>query len=547
MGAEAAVSVLTNCLRTPQGSQSLRPIQAVALKEGYENNGLYLNARVGAGKTLVSGLIPTLMRNKGFRRPLVLVPASLKAKTEHEFAEMRRDWQVSTDYRLESYTALTRESNANLLTNHRPDLIICDEADALRRLKDSAAPKRLQRWREEAPQTAFFFMSGTFLKSRITDYSHLLAWALGERSPLPVDPNEIEQWSLAIDDADLSGLVTFQKHFPDSPVQSYDHAKQLYRERLRGAPGVIISDDQFTGSQLLVRAVYADPGLQEEFRLLRTKYQRPDGWDLVDEATDEPPDFAQSGSIWNVARQLALGFYYSCDPRPPEAWMQARRAWFQFVRAVLQTPGSGLDTEKQVSLACEQGAQVPEEWSTWRDLKPTFKPQVKPVWLHRQALDYARAWGEQSPGIIWVDHPAFGQRLSAETGWRYFGQGGLDPTGLMIDLAPTNRTIIASRLANQKGRNLQAWNRNLCMAAPNAARDGEQLFGRTHRDGQLQPWVSFDFWCACLEHENALRNLRLGAAHAFDTQGLSQKILATETAYSGHRPEASWAFHSRAD
>jgi hypothetical protein len=537
-----AVRVLSAALRTPQGSGVLRPIQAAALLEGYENNGVYLNAAPGDGKTLTSGLIPTLMRSKGFQRPLILVPASLLKKTEAEFAAYRKDWRVATFYRLESYTAMSLEKNAELLKTYRPDLIVCDEAHALRRLKDAAAPKRLLRWHEEAPQTACFFMSGTFLKDKITDYAHLLALALGAASPLPTDPVEIDAWSLAIDCADQQGLTAFGKYFAE-PIRSYDHAKELYRTRLRGAPGVIISDDKYGGSLLIIRAQFDDPGLEQEFHLLKTEYRRPDGWDLADASEDEPPDFAQAGSIWSVERQLALGFYYSCDPPPPKDWMLARRAWFGFVREVIAS--GACDTELQVRKACEAGAQIPEEWLNWRAIRETFVPNRKAVWLSSHAIDHAKAWGRAAPGIIWVDHLAFGQRLAAETGWRYFGQGGLDAEGKMIESAQPFAPIIASRLANQYGRNLQAWNRNLIMALPNAARDGEQLFARTHRNGQTSAHVAVDLYLACAAHEKSLHNLKAGATHSHDTQGLTQRIQGAKIGYSGQRPESSWAFYSK--
>jgi hypothetical protein len=537
-GSEQAVDVLTRCLRTPAGSQALRPIQAVALKEAFECKGLYLNARVGAGKTLVSGLIPTVMRPLGYCRPLILVPGNLVAKTRHEFEQARRDWKIAEFYRLESYTALALEKNANLLAEFRPDMIICDEANKLRRLKDSAAPKRIQRWLEEAPQTAFFAMSGTFLKNRITDYSHLLNWALRERSPLPLDVQEVENWSAAIDDADGFGLNSLSKYL--GPIESYEHAKSLYRDRVRGARGCIISDDQYTGSRLIVRSIYADPGLGAEFEQLRKKFQRPDGWDLVDQDATENPDFAAAGSVWNVARQLALGFYYTCDPPPPRDWMQARRAWFGFVREVIKT--GALDTELQVRNACAGGARPPEEYTRWQALKDTFKPSRRPVWLHDDALRYAEAWGRQGPGVIWVDHIAFGERLSELTGWRYFGEGGIDASGLMIERADPNLPCIASRGANQYGRNLQAYNRGLAMAAPNSSLEAEQMLGRKHRDGQRSAWVSYDFYLACSEHVAALVNIRAGAQHAFDTQGLSQKILNADLETIGERPRESWAF-----
>lgn len=533
-GADRAVQVLTNCLRTPQGSQSLRPIQAVALKEAYENRGLYLQARVGAGKTLVSALLPTVLAPLGYKRPLVLVPANLLQKTRHEFEAARRDWKVPDFYMLESYTALALEKNARLLYDKRPDVIICDEANKLRRLKDSAAPKRIERWLSESPQTAFFAMSGTFRKNRITDYAHLLNWALRGASPLPQDAEELENWSLAIDQADAFGLTSFCKYVGD--VTSYEHAKAVYKARLLGTPGVIVSDDSYEGSQLIVRAIYAEARLDAEFQQLRELYQRPDGWDLVDTSEEsEANDFAAAGSVWNVARQLALGFYYTCDPQPPREWMQARRAWCAFVREVIKT--GALDTEKQVRSACESGARPPDEYLRWFAIKDSFRPNRKPVWLHDAALQYAKQWGAQGPGVIWVDHTAFGEQLSAETGWAYHGEGGLDPSGRMIESASPNEVVIASRRANQYGRNLQRnWCRGLVMAAPNSGIECEQMLGRMHRDEQPSPWVTYDFYLACSEHVAALNNVKHEAAQAFDIDSPSQKMRDVEVQYVGARP-----------
>ncbi len=538
-GADEAVEVLTRCLRTPQGTQRLRPIQAVALKEAYERRGLYLRARVGAGKTLTSALLPTVLAPLGYRRPLILVPANLVKKTRHEYEELRRDWKIPEFYKLESYTALALEKNANLIAEYRPDMIICDEANKLRRLKDSAAPKRIERWLLEAPQTAFFAMSGTFLKSKITDYAHILNWALRDGSPLPPEAEAVELISNALDDADSCGLPEFCKRFGEP--RDYEHAKALYAERLRGTPGVIISDDKFDGSQLVIRALYADPQLDAEFQQLRDKFQRPDGWDLVDKDATENPDFAAAGSVWNVARQLALGFYYTADPQPPREWMAARRAWFAFVREVLKT--CALDTELQVRKACEGGARPPQEYTRWQELKDTFKPNRKPVWLRDDALRYAEAWGRQGAGVIWCDHTAFGERLSELTGWRYYGEGGLDSSGRMIEQAPEGSVAICSRQANQYGRNLQyKWNRSLVMAAPNSNLEAEQMLGRMHRDGQRSPHVVYDFYLACSEHIAALNNIQADAQHAFDIGEGFQKVLDAHIQHVGQRPLNRYAF-----
>lgn len=542
-GADRAVNILTDCLRTPAGVQRLRPIQAVALKEAYECRGLYLQARVGAGKTLVSGLLPTVMRPLGYQRPLILVPANLLKKTRHEFEIARRDWKMPDFYRLESYNALALEKNANLISDFRPDMIICDEANKLRRLRDSAAPKRVARWLTEAPQTAFFAMSGTFRKNKITDYSHLMAWALRGGAPLPIIEGALLEdaltaWSTVLDDGDPGGLSVFEKTF--GRCDDVSQARALYCARRNGTPGVITSDDAYDGSELHIRAVYAEPDLEEEFHTLRTKYQRPDGWDLVDHDASENPDFAAAGSVWNVARQLALGFYYTCDPPPPREWMQARRAWFSFVREVIKT--GALDTELQVRNACAAGARPPDEYTRWQELKPTFTPSRRPVWLHDRAIAYARAWGAQGPGVIWTDYSAFGERLSEETGWAFHGEGGLDARGRMIERADPSEVVIASRTANQYGRNLQGWHRGLVTSWPNAGLETEQMLGRKHRDGQLSPWVAYDAYLACSEHVAALHNSRHEAQGTLETEGQTQKILSATHTIVGRRPANAAAF-----
>ena len=177
------------------------------------------------------------------------------------------------------------------------------------------------------------------------------------------------------------------------------------------------------------------------------------------------------------------------------------------------------------------------EWEAWKAIKDTFTPSSRPVWLSTHALDAARNWGRQAPGIIWVDHLAFGERLAAETGWAFFGQRGLDAAGRSIEDADGRSTVIASRLANQQGRNLQrAFSRNLIMAMPNAALDVEQLLGRTHRFGQLQSKVHVDVYACCLEHERGVQKCLSGATGTTRRWGMSQKILNLDCQFVGDVP-----------
>lgn len=557
---------LNALLRAPGGSQQLHDIQAVTLLEAWESGtGVNCYARVGAGKSHVIGLLPTLMARHphSFSRPLIVVPGSLREKTEAEFAQSRQHWRIANQYWLESYTALAQESKADILEERQPDMLLFDEPDGLRRV--NATSRRIGRYvqaRREAwacpthrqPQkegdrcttcggalvkglpTFCGFFHATPYRDAITDFSHMVNWALGERSPFPLDPLEVQQWSLWLDQEDPSGRPAFAKYFSavtdggalgDGGVEASEDA---FRERITSTPGIILSDDSFTDAELTVDVHIVDPGLDREFQMLRELWQRPDGWDLAQVQGDDDPDEVNSWSIWGVARQLALGFFYQADPTPPKAWMAARKAWVSYVRAIIDAPGSRYDTEKQVRSACERAAErggrkVPE-WAAWIETKDSFRPGRRPVWISTHAIDAAKAWGAQGPGVIWTDLTAFGERLSQETGWTYYGQRGLDAAGRSIEQASGDRTIIASTRANQRGRNLQyAFWRNLNVSVQNAAADVEQWLGRTHRFGQTNGKVHADIYCACSEHWKALdTKLPKGAHKAERLLALTQKL-----------------------
>lgn len=565
--AAEAIPALTAALRQPNGTQQLHDIQAVALLELWECGGAFVNARVGAGKSLVSGLAPTLMAHKGFTRPLLVIPASLREKTDVEFREARVHWKVAHQYKVESYTALAQVKHADMLDEYLPDLLIFDEPDALRRLTQSAVAKRVKRYvlgrRQQGLPVCCLFLTGTPDRDAITDYAHLAHWALGDRAPFPVagadlEWQELASWSAWLDKGEHSERGAFEKYFnpngPASPppgeepaaIGSADRACDQYRERLISTPGIIISDDTFTGAELEVNVYFANAGLEKEFEMLRTLWIRPDGWDLLNEkASDAAADEIDTFSIWGVARQLACGFYYAPDPEPPKEWLAARKAYARYVRDLIDAPNSRYDTEKQVRNACEKAeanGHAVCEHTRWRDIKDSFKPGKRPVWLSDHAIDACAYWGAQSPGLVWVDHIAFGHRLAQKTGWAFFGQSGLDASGRNIEAERGDRTVIVSRLANQRGRNLQyAFSRSLITAMPNAARDAEQLFGRTHRYGQTREIVTADVLVSCSEHLRGLDKTGERATKSRRQTGLSQKILNVGVKYHGSPPEG-WAY-----
>jgi hypothetical protein len=72
-GADLA-SDLTKILRTPGGTMSLKPIQALGCREAWEHRGLLGNLGVGSGKELLALLLPSVLKAK---RPVLIIAAGL--------------------------------------------------------------------------------------------------------------------------------------------------------------------------------------------------------------------------------------------------------------------------------------------------------------------------------------------------------------------------------------------------------------------------------------------------------------------------------------
>jgi hypothetical protein len=510
--ADAAVRDLSAALRTPNGEQFLRPIQAVAILEAIRVGGLLLNARVGAGKTLVAALLATLYEDK---RPLMIVPGGFDGKTDRELAGYRKDWNLSHTIQTVTYSDLARDVDERLLKTYQPGAIICDEVDKLRRVSGatgSGTAKRIATYMAQNPETMFFGMSGTLFKEGLKDFAHLANWALKDRAPVPRLPGEIDSWH--------RGLKGQQGMWPKmrQALGLAETADVLagFRARFAETPGVIISVDQFTGVPLTLETVALDSGTQDVLQRLYETGETPDGLDVADEPESDAE--AGAGTTWAAERQIALGFYYTPSPKPPVKWLMARKGYFKLVRRMLA--GQKFNTELQVRRWAD--AQQHPLWMAWKAIQPTFEPNFVPVWLNDRALSYCKGWGRDG-GIVWCDHRAFAYRLAAETGWRLFGAGGVDASGMPIE-ACTDRTIIASRQANGTGRNLQQWNRGLITAIPGNGRDAEQLFGRQHREGQLRA-VELSILFGCRAHANDLRKVMALSEEEQKEMGRSNKIL----------------------
>lgn len=513
---------MTQELRTPDGTMSLRPTQAVALFELLEEGGLFGPMRVGAGKTLVSLLAPFVLKAK---RPILLLPAALVEKTSHERIELARHWRIPTNLQIISYEMLGRVQFAERLNYIRPDFIGADECHRLKNPR-AGVTRRVARYMREHPDTKFMAISGTVMKASVRDFAQLLRWCLKDGAPIPHDGDEVGLWADALDEKvnPISrvrpGALMTLGPAPAGAVDALAGARQVFQSRLLETPGVVATGrNEGVTCSLYVRASQYDvPATTDTlFKEMRETWETPDGW-----------AFSEAVELWRHCRELALGFHYVWDPRPPADWLSARREWAAFVRDVLSRSRS-LDTELQVAQACEAGSLGRSELDAWRGIRASFTPCPRALWHDGAALDVCQAWMTHHRGIVWTEHTFFAEELARRSGAPYFGAQGTTADGResIVD-APrrfSGRPIIASIAANGTGRNLQAWSTNLITSPPTGAATWEQLLGRTHRDGQTSDEVIVDVLFGCREHHDAITRAVAGARAAADTLGHDQKLI----------------------
>jgi len=519
---EERIDLLTDYLKTPNGTMRLRPVQAQALAEAHDHQGLFGPIRVSGGKTLISLLTPIVLEA---RAPMLIVPAALIEKTRTEARKLAQHWRLPTFLHIVSYQALGRVSGAGTLENLNPDLIICDEGHKLKN-KRAAVTKRVSRFVHDHPETRMVILTGTISKRSLHDFAHLLAWTLKLRTPLPRHYNELEAWALAIDERPnaimpplhpgaILKLATDEDTGP--PTQ---RARTAVRRRINDTPGVVTASGTGCDVSLRVQGHIVETSGQTAaaFETLRAKWETPDGWPVSD-------GFA----IWRYARELSLGFYYRWDPRPPEDWLAARKTWSAFCRKTLKDNRRNLDSEMQVALACVEHPEWygDEEYKAWVAIRDTFKPRSVAVPFDDSVLEYCRHWAEKHGGLIWCEHVDFAQRLSAKARLPYFAGEGLDAQGNSIEDF-NGKCAILSIEANREGRNLQRFSRSLVVSPPQQGDRWQQLLARTHRDGQEADEVICDIVISCAEHLDAMRIMQTDAQYQEDITGDRQKLLLAD-------------------
>lgn len=516
------IDLLTNHLRTPGGTMRLRPVQAQALYEMHDYQGLFGPIRVSGGKTLISLLAAIVLES---RVPMLLLPKALVEKTRTEARKLAQHWKLPEFLHIVSYQALGRVSGAEVLEKAQPDLLICDEAHKLKN-KRAAVTKRVSRYMQSHPDTRMVILTGTITKRSLHDFAHLLAWSLKLRTPLPRSYHELEAWALALDERPnaivppLHPGAILKLATEEDTGDVTQRARTAVRRRINNTPGVVTASGGGCDVSLRVQGhiVPTSSVTERAFETLRTRWETPDGWPVSD-------GFA----IWRHARELALGFYYRWDPRPPDEWLDARKAWSAFCRKVLRENRRNLDSEMQVALACVEHPEWygDEEYKAWVAIRSSFKPKTVAVPFDDSVLGYCQNWVEKHGGLVWCEHIDFAERLSAATGIPYFAGEGLDSRGCSIE-EYDGKSAILSIEANREGRNLQRFSRNLVTSPLQQGDRWQQMLARTHRDGQEADEVICDVVISCFEHVEAFRIIKDDARYQEDITGDHQKLLLAD-------------------
>ncbi len=535
----------------PTGRMKLRPIQAWAISEFYQQRGGLAVLGPGAGKTLISFLLSQLM---GWQRPVLFVPAGLRKKTLIiDYPLLSRHWYLTPlsnasggpggvgSIEVCSYEELSRVGFADYLSKRRiPDGIIFDESHLIKR-RTSGRAKRVFRYYSEYPETECVCMSGSIVRRSVLDYGHITLLALKDAAPLPHSYVELKTWADALDE-------NVAEHVRPEPGALMDFCREGetvrdgYRRRFLEAPGIVSSPELSTDVGLQVRELPSPKppmAVLEAFKLLRNKAELPGG-ELCTTKLDQV----------RHAKELFMGFYNKWlwplgpdgKPKVDTEWLAARAAWRKFVRKTVARShdGTWYDTEFQVKQGLDRGDLVclEDEYRNWVYLREDRKknwggkenPPTKAEWISDYMIEELERWAEENTGIVWVENIGVLDKLRSRRNKKgdlhaCFGAGEND-----IELEKGDRSVFAS-LAHTTGKNLQYAFHRMCFSTPLGA--PEQGIGREHRPGQKEDDVFVDVYLGCRETWWTFDQSRRDAIYIEATTGQPQRMARATISATG--------------
>ena len=522
-------------------------------------NGLFAPIGVGWGKTLITLMIANrAFTERRSQRSILLVPPQVYLQlTQQDIAWARKRVGLRVPFilmggrNLESrrvtaqsgkkgcyilpYSYLSTKDAEDILNGIKPDLLILDEAHNVKN-ESAARTKRLSRYMA-ANQPRLVALSGTITAKSINDYHHLLAHALRENCPLPLDPALASNWSFVLDaNADpsdaqvgpITPLLTWsRKNFPNEKLPAgVPGFRKAYKLRLNHTPGVVATGDNEIGCSLYISnspVPAKEYGNSPEFEQLE-KYMQ-DVEELWRTPSGDEIDYGFHK--WRYLYELTSGYYYNLRwPTVEELqkrmrltdaeaeahlvgaqihhealqeYHKALRHWIEYEgRPKLDTPflvGSNMAQHG----ARDVGDALFAAWRSAKDLEFDGMPErlSEPKRICNYKIMHAVRWAakrvEHGEGaLIWFHHDAAGRWLVEELHnhgvdalWCPSESKRPGSNAVVLDKKNADRILVTSMGGHGTGKNLQHFQHQLFLQFPRKADLLEQVLGRTHRNGQL--------------------------------------------------------------
>lgn len=527
------VEAATQALKRPDGTMTLKPVQAAALIEFQRHLGMIGLIGTGKGKALLSFLLKQVLEG-GPHVAVILVPPSLVEQSHRVFAAMNKHWVLdSGNTHIVSYSTLSSTTRGDILDKLKPTIIIPDEAAKLRNPK-SARSIRVYRYLDLNPSCFFCPLSGTMTVKGLKDYQKLLKYAMRRAvqtgMPVPDFYPTLKEWGSAID-----SNVKEELRRPPGVLRQFCQGEEEptrvgFRRRLISTPGIVATgfdEEKLPPLVINCRPLELSAKVKAAISIMEETWTRPDG-----------EEFSDILSLTKTVRELSCGFWYKWIWPGGEAdleWMKARSNWHKTVREKLKHPGPGMDSPLHLFNAADRGAWKTPHFEPWKAVKGRYGAEGPPTeaqWLDSSFMvNDALAWGRKEPGIIWYWYDAVGKEISKRGNFPLYYTS--DQGGALLD-EKGDRTIVVSMHSFREGQNLQhSFWRNL-ITTPTASGDMlEQIIARTHRDGQEEDEVIVDMYLHTDSYLAAFTQAHRDALYMQETLGNPQKVLAATKTFEG--------------
>jgi hypothetical protein len=518
--------------------------QAWALYEASLVGGLLAPIGVGGGKTLLDLLMPMVVSD--CKVAALFVPPGLVDQLRDEYLAVREHFRVpsivlpdGSGYYVTGapvlhvipYSKFSRKEATDRLEKLKPDLCLADEAHNFKNPK-SVRTGRFMDFFAEHPDTRLCAWSGSITSKSIKDFAHLVAFALGDGSPLPLDPDHWDSWAAAIDPSDWPAPLGALRRFLDLyGVKSIWEALRLHITRTRGVVTTTSAGSCPASIYLRERGGVSMPRrLREMIADVESSWTRPDG-----------EEFVEALEVAACVDQLASGFYYRWrfPTRPPlelvEEWYAARRAWNREVRDELRDRRPHLDSPELLKNAAERyergyDGDLPswcsETWARWRDVKDKVPHEKDVVWVDDYLVKDAADWARSRRGIVWYEHSAFGPAVAKAAGVPLFVGGKKSGDELRAWSGKTSCVITWNSRGTGWDGLQRIYDEQLVANPPQDGGLWEQLIGRTHRLGQESDEVAVHCYRHAPEFRDALDRALVLAKYIEGISGNKQKLLS---------------------